>query len=136
MFSKNQFIQENFNLGHNIKSKTKSKSKSKSKLKTKTILQNFKKQLTELASIVSSTNQHYIRCIKPNDADKTDKFIHKRVYEHLNYCGVLESIKLQERLSDSYNHNDFITNFSYIYFNKIDMNTNSFTNLYDNLKMY
>lgn len=138
MFSKNQFIQDNFNLGHKIQSKTKSKSKSKTKTKTKTktILQNFKKQLTELASIVSKTNQHYIRCIKPNDVDKSDQFIHKRVYEQLKYCGVLESIKIARAgYPIRINYNDFYYKFfSYIYFNKIDMNTNSFTNLYDNLK--
>ena len=66
----------------------------KDSVKNKAVISQFKIQLQELISVISKTNQHYIRCIKPNDDNLPNKFNHPRVFEQLKYCGVLEAIKI------------------------------------------
>lgn len=58
------------------------------------ILKQFKTQLNQLLNVLENTDQHYIRCIKPNDQNKSNTFNRKRVYEQLTYCGVLEAVKI------------------------------------------
>lgn len=70
------------------------KSQKKSAGKAKTILHTFKQQLQQLATIVGRTQQHYIRCIKPNDSETPHYFEKKRVYQQLKYCGILEAITI------------------------------------------
>ena len=54
----------------------------------------FKESLTELMNSVSSTNVHYIRCIKPNPNKEAWKFENLMVLSQLRACGVLETIKI------------------------------------------
>lgn len=63
-------------------------------LKTKSLIYQFRNSLNELLKIISSTRQHYIRCIKPNDNNIANNFDRLRVLEQLKYCGVLEAIKI------------------------------------------
>ena len=86
ILNKNNFISNNFNLSNlNISNKS---------IKSNSIIYQFKSQLNNLVSNILKTNQNYIRCIKPNDQDLENNFIHKRVFEQLKYCGVLEAIKI------------------------------------------
>jgi len=64
------------------------------KNKKKSIVYKFKHELGELIDVISSTKQHYIRCIKPNDQNQPNIFNRERVFEQLKYCGVLEAIKI------------------------------------------
>ena len=64
------------------------------KIKKKNIIYQFKGQLDKLVKELSSQEQHYIRCIKPNDENICNKFNEERVLEQLKYCGVLEAIKI------------------------------------------
>ena len=64
------------------------------KIKKKNIIYQFKGQLDKLVKELSSQEQHYIRCIKPNDENICNKFCEERVLEQLKYCGVLEAIKI------------------------------------------
>jgi myosin V len=73
----------------------------------------FKMQLAELMSKVSSTMPHYIRCLKPNDENVPDKFHRRRTTEQLRYGGVLEAVRVARsgfpvRLS----HTDFFSRYS------------------------
>lgn len=43
---------------------------------------------------INSTNVHYIRCIKPNEAKVAWKFEGPMVLSQLQACGVLETVKI------------------------------------------
>lgn len=57
----------------------------------------FKSSLIELMNTVSSTNAHYIRCIKPNDAKEAWQFDGPLVLSQLRACGVLETIRISSK---------------------------------------
>ena len=54
----------------------------------------FKNSLVELMETINSTNVHYIRCIKPNDAKAAWNFDNLMVLSQLRACGVLETIRI------------------------------------------
>ncbi|KAK9367129.1 P-loop containing nucleoside triphosphate hydrolase protein [Lipomyces kononenkoae] len=54
----------------------------------------FKGSLIELMNTINSTNVHYIRCIKPNEAKEAWKFEGPMVLNQLRACGVLETIRI------------------------------------------
>jgi len=56
---------------------------------------NFKNQLNELTTILSSTYGHYVRCIKPNTKLCGDLFEDDLVLAQLRYAGMLETIKIR-----------------------------------------
>lgn len=62
--------------------------------KTKTVGQQFKEQLAVLIQNVESTEPHYIRCLKPNDAARSHFLTRKRLTEQLRCGGVLEAIRV------------------------------------------
>ncbi len=62
--------------------------------KTKTVGQQFKEQLTQLMTKIESTEPHYIRCLKPNDAAKPNMMTRRRLTEQLRYGGVLEAVRV------------------------------------------
>jgi len=64
------------------------------RLQQKTVSANFRSQLTIALNHVNSSEPHYIRCIKPNDANVDSLFDRPRVEEQLSYSGVLEAIKV------------------------------------------
>ena len=43
---------------------------------------------------INSTNVHYIRCIKPNEAKKAWQLEPQQVLSQLRACGVLETIRI------------------------------------------
>jgi myosin-5 len=62
--------------------------------KSKTVSQQFKMQLVQLMEKVESTEPHYIRCLKPNDAAKPNLLTRRRLTEQLRYGGVLEAVRV------------------------------------------
>ncbi|CAI7588260.1 unnamed protein product [Penicillium manginii] len=54
----------------------------------------FKSSLIELMSTINSTEVHYIRCIKPNEAKEAWKFEGPMVLSQLRACGVLETVRI------------------------------------------
>lgn len=54
----------------------------------------FKSSLIELMSTINSTDVHYIRCIKPNEAKAAWKFEGPMVLSQLRACGVLETVRI------------------------------------------
>lgn len=54
----------------------------------------FKGSLIALMDTIDSTNAHYIRCIKPNEAKRAWEFDPPMVLGQLRACGVLETIKI------------------------------------------
>ena len=54
----------------------------------------FKHSLISLMDTINSTNVHYIRCIKPNEAKKAWQMEPQQVLSQLRACGVLETIRI------------------------------------------
>jgi myosin-5 len=54
----------------------------------------FKASLIELMHTISSTDVHYIRCIKPNEAKAAWQFDGPMVLSQLRACGVLETVRI------------------------------------------
>jgi myosin-5 len=54
----------------------------------------FKHSLISLMETINSTNVHYIRCIKPNEAKKAWMLEPQQVLSQLRACGVLETIRI------------------------------------------
>lgn len=57
----------------------------------------FKMSLIELMDTISSTNAHYIRCIKPNEQKAAWVFDGPMVLSQLRACGVLETIRISSK---------------------------------------
>jgi myosin-5 len=54
----------------------------------------FKSSLIELMQTINSTDVHYIRCIKPNEAKAAWQFDGPMVLSQLRACGVLETVRI------------------------------------------
>ncbi|ERN15904.1 hypothetical protein AMTR_s00039p00219460 [Amborella trichopoda] len=54
----------------------------------------FKQQLQSLLETLSSTEPHYIRCVKPNNLLKPSIFENKNVLQQLRCGGVMEAIRI------------------------------------------
>ena len=54
----------------------------------------FKSSLIELMHTINSTDVHYIRCIKPNEAKAAWSFEGPMVLSQLRACGVLETVRI------------------------------------------
>ncbi|KAH7096122.1 myosin 5 [Auriculariales sp. MPI-PUGE-AT-0066] len=54
----------------------------------------FKASLINLMETLSTTNVHYIRCIKPNEVKRAWEFNPQQVLGQLRACGVLETIRI------------------------------------------
>ncbi|KAG0015544.1 Myosin type-2 heavy chain 1 [Entomortierella chlamydospora] len=54
----------------------------------------FKGSLIQLMDTINSTNVHYIRCLKPNEAKQPWAFDAPMVLGQLRACGVLETIRI------------------------------------------
>eukprot|EP01018_Ginkgo_biloba_P007926 Gb_22496 [translate_table: standard] len=67
---------------------------SKSSYKFSSIATRFKQQLQALLETLSSTEPHYIRCVKPNFDNKPGKFEKKSVLHQLRCGGVLEAVRI------------------------------------------
>ncbi|KAF4120136.1 myosin V [Geosmithia morbida] len=54
----------------------------------------FRSSLIELMNTINSTDVHYIRCIKPNEAKEAWQFEGPMVLSQLRACGVLETVRI------------------------------------------
>ncbi|KAJ1021338.1 hypothetical protein NDA18_005577 [Ustilago nuda] len=63
-------------------------------IKKPTLGSQFKTSLVSLMATIDSTNVHYIRCIKPNEAKKAWEVEPQNVLGQLRACGVLETIRI------------------------------------------
>lgn len=54
----------------------------------------FKSSLIQLMDTISSTEVHYIRCLKPNESKEAWKFEGPMVLSQLRACGVLETVRI------------------------------------------
>jgi myosin heavy subunit len=61
-----------------------------------TLGMNFKKQLTSLMTTLMATQPHFVRCIKPNDAQVADIFEANKIVEQLRCTGLLSVCKIRQ----------------------------------------
>lgn len=54
----------------------------------------FKRQLTDLMAALRATEPHYVRCIKPNAANRPAQFENNNVLHQLRCGGVLEAVRI------------------------------------------
>jgi myosin heavy subunit len=88
-------------------------------IKNATVSYEFRKSLNNLITKIKKCNQHYVRCIKPNNTDTKNNFVRKRVYEQLNYNGVLETIKIyQNGYPIRFKYNEFYEKYHPIFNNE------------------
>lgn len=66
----------------------------KSSYKFSSIATRFKQQLQSLMETLSSTQPHYIRCVKPNHDNKSGRFDNPSVLHQLRCGGVLEAVRI------------------------------------------
>ncbi|KAJ7533864.1 hypothetical protein O6H91_13G068100 [Diphasiastrum complanatum] len=66
----------------------------KSSYKFSSIATGFKQQLQALMETLSSTEPHYIRCVKPNMLNKPGCFDNRNVLHQLRCGGVLEAVRI------------------------------------------
>lgn len=69
-------------------------SKRRSSVTINTITNNFRGDLNKLVEELSSSELFFIRCIKPNDENKPDKWEEEKVEDQLNYCGITSALEL------------------------------------------
>jgi myosin heavy subunit len=60
-----------------------------------TVSTKFKKNLDDLMNSLESTTPSFVRCIKPNEVQKADKWDAKLVLRQMKYSGLFEAIKIR-----------------------------------------
>jgi myosin-5 len=66
----------------------------RSSYKFSSVASRFKQQLQALMETLSSTEPHYIRCVKPNSFNRPQKFENQSVLHQLRCGGVLEAVRI------------------------------------------
>lgn len=67
---------------------------SRSSYKFSSVASRFKQQLQALMETLSSTEPHYIRCVKPNSLNKPNRFENSSILHQLRCGGVLEAVRI------------------------------------------
>lgn len=67
---------------------------SRSSYKFSSVASRFKQQLQALMETLSSTEPHYVRCVKPNSLNRPQKFETQSVLHQLRCGGVLEAVRI------------------------------------------
>ena len=89
--------------------------------KVRTVSSHFRTQLAELRNLILQTEPHFIRCIKPNDININDPFVHNRVLEQLKYNGVLSAVKIaRSGYPSQIITKDFINRYWFLFEKKYD----------------
>ena len=63
----------------------------------KTLLKKFGLEIEELIKELSSSNAHFIRCIKPNEIKKPKFPIDSYILSQVRYLGVFETIQIRKK---------------------------------------
>lgn len=66
----------------------------RSQLQQTTVSSHFKSQLHSALSLIRASKPHYVRCLKPNDKNKSNIYHRPRVLSQLRYSGVVEVVKV------------------------------------------
>jgi myosin heavy subunit len=90
--------------------------------KRATVGASYRASLRALSETMAATQQHYIRCIKPNMQQRPDCFNGQVVSRQLRYTGVAAVVEIQRSgYPISYTHQTFIGRYRCIAFNRPDI---------------
>ncbi|KAG8375766.1 hypothetical protein BUALT_Bualt10G0134400 [Buddleja alternifolia] len=67
---------------------------SRSSYKFSSVASRFKQQLQALMETLSSTEPHYVRCVKPNSLNRPQRFENLSILHQLRCGGVLEAVRI------------------------------------------
>lgn len=67
----------------------------KNKKRPETAITQFRNSLNNLMEILMCKEPSYIRCIKPNDVQKSNIFDHKLVLHQVKYLGLMENLRVR-----------------------------------------
>ncbi|KAL8501897.1 hypothetical protein ACS0TY_021134 [Phlomoides rotata] len=67
---------------------------SRSSYKFSSVASRFKQQLQSLMETLSSTEPHYVRCVKPNSLNRPNRFESSSILHQLRCGGVLEAVRI------------------------------------------
>ncbi|VVA99827.1 unnamed protein product [Arabis nemorensis] len=95
------------------------------KSKFSSVASQFKQQLASLVESLSTTEPHYIRCVKPNNLLKPSTFENQNVLQQLRCGGVMETIRISRAGYPTRKHFDeFLDRFSILAPVKLDKSSN------------
>ena len=63
-----------------------------------TIGSEFRDSLDELMAVLQHSSPHFVRCIRPNADKRPRLLIDDQVALQLQYCGVMETIKIRAQV--------------------------------------
>lgn len=63
-------------------------------LQQKTVIAHFKAQLDNALQTIEASEEHFVRCLKPNDDDEPGYMDRVRLVEQLRYSGVLQMVQV------------------------------------------
>jgi len=91
--SSNKFLRDLFAHNRKLKLATMDARKlTKSQAETNSICAKFKEQLSSLITVLTSTECHFVRCVKSNTLKEANNFDANVVKSQLNYLGITQSI--------------------------------------------
>jgi len=62
----------------------------------KTVTVRFREELARLIEMLSASDRHYVRCIKPNEKQSSELFITEKVFTQLQCNGVFETVAIRK----------------------------------------
>mmetsp|Transcript_10152 Transcript_10152/g.13310 ORF Transcript_10152/g.13310 Transcript_10152/m.13310 type:complete len:1211 (-) Transcript_10152:695-4327(-) len=71
--------------------------KTENRRQMKSLSYQFRQQLNELMGVLYETDSRYIRCVKPNSAQKPDQFESGMSIDQLRYSGVFEAVDIRKQ---------------------------------------
>jgi myosin heavy subunit len=87
-----------------------------SKGEGKTILTKFSKEIDDLMQELTSSNVHFIRCIKPNERKAPGEPDERYILTQVRYLGVFETIQIRKKtFSSRWLYNEFIQRFETLF---------------------
>ncbi|CAK9168642.1 unnamed protein product [Ilex paraguariensis] len=100
---------------------------SRSSYKFSSVASRFKQQLQALMETLSSTEPHYIRCVKPNSLNRPQKFESQSILHQLRCGGVLEAVRISlAGYPTRKTYNEFVDRFGLIALEIIDGRSSTF----------
>eukprot|EP00038_Savillea_parva_P000358 m.95710 g.95710 ORF g.95710 m.95710 type:complete len:1845 (-) comp10120_c1_seq2:251-5785(-) len=77
-----------------------------------TVASSFLVSLDHLLIQMDASTPHFVRCIKPNNAKDAGRYDHVYVRRQLNYCGMLETVKIRR---EGFSHRILYSDFFQMY---------------------
>lgn len=92
------------------------KSKKRGSIGTVTVTSQFRQNLNSLINELSCSELYFIRCIKPNDENRSNIWDEEKVEKQLSYCGITSAIELaRQTFPVRMDKNSFLEKYEAVY---------------------